>query len=112
MKEARQAYLPLLDQFMAAAARHDLPSVSAMLGSNGQFRQSQDAFFTAISEMLVHQQQRATETAQATEEKSLAAGRLMLSLALASLVLGALVGWAITRCIKGLLGASPPMPPR
>ena len=107
MRNARTAYLPLLDQFMAAAMRHDLPTVSAMLGSSGEFRRQQDAFFAAINDMLAHQQVRATETAQATEGKSLAAGRQMLSLALASLLLGALVAWAITRRIKGLLGGEP-----
>ncbi len=107
MRNARTAYLPLLDQFMAAAMRHDLPTVSAMLGSSGEFRRQQDAFFSAINDMLAHQQVRATETAQATEGKSLAAGRQMLSLALASLLLGALVAWAITRRIKGLLGGEP-----
>jgi methyl-accepting chemotaxis protein len=107
MKNARIAYLPLLDQFMAAAMQHDLSTVSAMLGNNGEFRKQQDLFFTAINDMLAHQQLRATETAQATEEKSLAAGRLMLSLAFASLVLGTLVAWAITRCIKDLLGGEP-----
>ncbi|BDE71100.1 methyl-accepting chemotaxis protein [Delftia lacustris] len=107
MRNARTAYLPLLDQFMAAAMRHDLPTVSAMLGSSGEFRKQQDAFFAAINDMLAHQQVRATETAQATEGKSLAAGRQMLSLALASLLLGALVAWAITRRIKGLLGGEP-----
>ncbi|MDH0777573.1 methyl-accepting chemotaxis protein [Delftia tsuruhatensis] len=107
MRNARTAYLPLLDQFMAAAMRHDLPTVSALLGSSGEFRRQQDAFFAAINDMLAHQQVRATETAQATEGKSLAAGRQMLSLALASLLLGALVAWAITRRIKGLLGGEP-----
>ncbi|MHC3434082.1 methyl-accepting chemotaxis protein [Delftia lacustris] len=107
MRNARTAYLPLLDQFMAAAMRHDLPTVSAMLGSSGEFRRQQDAFFVAINDMLAHQQVRATETAQATEGKSLAAGRQMLSLALASLLLGALVAWAITRRIQGLLGGEP-----
>ena len=107
MRNARTAYLPLLDQFMAAAMRHDLPTVSAMLGSSGEFRRQQDAFFAAINDMLAHQQVRATETAQATEGKSLAAGRQMLSLALAALLLGALVAWAITRRIKGLLGGEP-----
>ena len=107
MRNARTAYLPLLDQFMAAAMRHDLPTVSAMLGSSGEFRRQQDAFFAAINDMLAHQQVRATETAQATEGKSLAAGRQMLSLALAALLLGARVAWAITRRIKGLLGGEP-----
>ena len=107
MRNARTAYLPLLDQFMAAAMRHDLPTVSAMLGSSGEFRRQQDAFFAAINDMLAHQQVRATETAQATEGKSLAAGRQMLSLAQATLLLGALVAWAITRRIKGLLGGEP-----
>src|SRR5256885_12782324 len=97
MKNARIAYLPLLDQFMEAATRHDLQAVSAMLGESGEFRKRQDAFFNSINDILAHQQVRATETAQASEDKSLAAGRLMLSLALAALAIGALVGWAITR---------------
>ncbi|MBB1653199.1 MULTISPECIES: methyl-accepting chemotaxis protein [Delftia] len=107
MKNARIAYLPLLDQFMEAATRHDLQAVSAMLGESGEFRKRQDAFFTSINDILAHQQVRATETAHASEEKSLAAGRLMLSLALAALATGALVGWAITRRITGLLGGEP-----
>ncbi|WP_202759679.1 methyl-accepting chemotaxis protein [Delftia acidovorans] len=107
MKNARIAYLPLLDQFMEAATRHDLQAVSAMLGESGEFRKRQDAFFNSINDILAHQQVRATETAQASEDKSLAAGRLMLSLALAALAIGALVGWAITRRITGLLGGEP-----
>ncbi|WP_336692443.1 methyl-accepting chemotaxis protein [Delftia acidovorans] len=107
MRNARMAYLPLLDQFMEAAMRHDLQAVSAMLGESGEFRKRQDAFFASINDILAHQQVRATETAQASEDKSLAAGRLMLSLALAALAMGALVGWAITRRITGLLGGEP-----
>ncbi|ROQ89958.1 methyl-accepting chemotaxis protein [Delftia acidovorans] len=107
MKNARIAYLPLLDQFMEAATRRDLQAVSAMLGESGEFRKRQDAFFNSINDILAHQQVRATETAQASEDKSLAAGRLMLSLALAALAIGALVGWAITRRITGLLGGEP-----
>jgi methyl-accepting chemotaxis protein len=107
MRNARMAYLPLLDQFMEAAMRHDLQAVSAMLGEGGEFRKRQDAFFASINDFLAHQQVRATETAQASEDKSLAAGRLMLSLALAALAMGALVGWAITRRITGLLGGEP-----
>ena len=107
MRNARMAYLPQLDQFMEAAMRHDLQAVSAMLGESGEFRKRQDAFFASINDILAHQQVRATETAQASEDKSLAAGRLMLSLALAALAMGALVGWAITRRITGLLGGEP-----
>ena len=105
--KTRQDYLPMLEQVMAAAAVHDLPTVSRFLSQGGGFRQKQDAFFGAINELLAHQQARALETAQATEENSLAAGRLMLSLAFAALVLGVLVAWTITRIVKDVLGGEP-----
>ncbi len=105
--KARQEYLPLLDQVMAAAAVHDLATVSRFLSQGGDFRQKQDAFFAAINELLAHQQASAAETAQDTEEQSLAAGRLMLALAVAALALGVIVAWTITRVVKDVLGGEP-----
>ena len=105
--QTRQSYMPQLEEIMAAAMAHDLQTVSRMLSQGGGFRQKQDAFFAAINDMMRHQQARALETAQATEDRAQAAGKLMLSLAFAALVIGTLVAWSITRTVKDLLGGEP-----
>jgi methyl-accepting chemotaxis protein len=107
MVQARKDYLPLFEEVMAAATAHDLPAVSRLLGQNGGFRQKQDAFFLAINDMFVHQQSRATATAQEVEDRTQGSGRLMLALAFAALALGALVAWSITRVVKSVLGGEP-----
>ncbi|MBP2846158.1 MCP four helix bundle domain-containing protein [Dickeya oryzae] len=68
---------------------------------------AQNGVFKALDNMLDVQKQATMNVVESSMRDARADGSLMLTLALAAAVLGALTAWLITRTVKGQLGGEP-----
>ncbi|KFW99939.1 chemotaxis protein [Pectobacterium betavasculorum] len=72
-----------------------------------EMRDTQDAVFKALDDMIAVQKNLTVETADTSDRQATNSGTLMLVAAGLAALLGALIAWMITRRIKNQLGGEP-----
>jgi len=103
--EERPPYNAAMDRAIEMASKGETAAAGAYL--IGEVRQRQNVVFKATDDSIRLQRDIANDLAKKATEASAASVKLMAGLAFLMAVVGVAVAWALTRHLRGALGAEP-----